>query len=345
MGKALLDVLNGRMPERRPVWLMRQAGRYLPEYRAVREQAGSFLDLCYDPELSAEVTLQPLRRYDFDAAIVFSDILIVPQGMGLELRFVEGEGPMLQTVSDAASVRALRAGTGSPAFKSICNTLSRVRPRLQGHQTLIGFCGAPWTVASYAIEGGSSDRKIARQVAEEAPDWFVELMVRLIESSTAYLLAQIEAGAEVVQIFDSWAGELPGHLRERWVIAPINAMVEAVRREHPGFPVIVFARGFGDDHVKVVQGTAASAIGVEQGVNLGALLEALPSRVAVQGNLAPEMLLGDEGAMVAKIGELVKSAPIGRHIFNLGHGILQQTDPDRVLRMLEVIRSVDGGQR
>jgi uroporphyrinogen decarboxylase len=320
---------------------MRQAGRYLPEYRKVRETAGSFLSLCYNPELACEVTLQPLLRYDIDAAILFSDILVVPHAMGLKLEFVEGEGPRLETVSDIAGVTRLSDGRTSAEFESVYNTVRMVRDRLDPRIGFIGFCGAPWTVASYMIEGRSSQRLGALAVAEANPVWFQLLIQRLIDSSIVYLLGQIAAGVQVVQIFDSWAGDIPEAQRGRVVVEPIRKIVDGVREVHPEFPVIVFARGVGDGHGHVAQATAATAVGVEQGVVLADVIRALPVGVAAQGNLAPEILLGSYDAVRHEVDVVLKDVPMHRHIFNLGHGIVPQVMPDTVTVLVEAVRNFD----
>jgi uroporphyrinogen decarboxylase len=337
--KPILDVLEGREPDRRPMWIMRQAGRYLPEYRDLRAKAGSFLKLCYDPALACEVTLQPLRRFDFDAAILFSDILVVPHAMGLHLDFKEGEGPVLETVKDVAEVEALGDGRNSDQFSKVYETVQRVKGALTAKQTLIGFCGAPWTVASYMIEGGSSKREKALGIALENPVWFSRLIDRLVETSTAYLLGQIKAGAETVQIFDSWAGDVPEGALERLVISPIARIIEGIRVVHPGFPVIVFARGVGQGHAKIAVGTGANCVGLEEDVVIGDVLKTLPWHVAVQGNLGNEMLLGDEAAMLAQTRRILDSVPAQRHIFNLGHGIQQQTSIAMVEKLVAEVRA------
>jgi uroporphyrinogen decarboxylase len=341
-GKALLDVLNGIEPTRRPVWVMRQAGRYLPEYRAVRAKAGSFLDLCYNPELAAEVTLQPLRRFDFDAAILFSDILVVPHAMGLSLRFEEGEGPLLDTVSSVSEVERLLDVTDAHQVKMVCETVRQVKAGLAPHIGFIGFCGAPWTVASYMIEGRGSERKHALSVAVENPDWYQALIAKLVDASVKYLLAQIDAGVEAVQIFDSWAGDVPLAARRRVVEEPIAAIVRGVRAMKPDFPVIVFGRGIGSGHGALAEYTSANAVGVEQGTSLGALVTQLPNGVAVQGNLAPETLLGSDADLVLAVDAVLEGVPKSRHIFNLGHGITPQVDPAKLQVMLDAIRRHDG---
>lgn len=339
--KPILDVLQGRKPSRRPLWMMRQAGRYLPEYRALREKAGSFLQLCYNPEYACEVTLQPLWRYDFDAAILFSDILVVPHAMGLHLEFREGEGPVLDVVSDLPSVQKLELGLEGEYYKKVWETVSRVKSALKPHQTLIGFCGGPWTVASYMIEGGSSKRQNALAVALENPEWFKVLMEKLIASSIGYLLGQIKAGAEVVQIFDSWAGDVPLSARQRVVVEPIAAVVAGVRTVYPDFPVIVFARGVGQGHREIALLTGASAVGVEENVDAGEVFRSLPRHVALQGNLSSDFLLGREDEMLQAVERILSSVPPHRHIFNLGHGIQQQTDPAMVTKFVAAVRKGD----
>jgi uroporphyrinogen decarboxylase len=342
--KALSQVLKNEVPYRRPIWVMRQAGRYLPEYREVREKAGSFLKLCYNPELACEVTLQPLRRFDFDAAILFSDILVVPQAMGLALDFREGEGPILQTVGSLGDVQALRGEGSFDEFDKVWETVGLVKAALHTDKTLIGFCGAPWTVVSYMIEGGSSDRKRALSAALEYPAWYAALVEKVISVSIFYLLGQIKAGAETVQIFDSWAGDLPQGSLQRLVIDPIKRIVDGVRAVHPDFPIIVFARGVGDQHSLVAEGTSATAIGVEEDSVLSDVLASLQPHVAVQGNLSPQLLLGDVASLRSGVRSVLDGVPMARHIFNLGHGITPQVDPAVVSELVRAVRDYDEGR-
>lgn len=340
--KALLDVLQNKIPERRPIWFMRQAGRYLPEYRKLRVQAGSFLDLCYSPKLASEVTLQPLKRYDLDAAILFADILVVPHAMGVGLRFAEGEGPILDVVADAEAVKRLKAVKTAKEVKAVCETVALTRYALPDHVALIGFCGAPWTVASYMIEGGTSEERLkARLAAHERPSWYVELMDRLVEASCDYLSAQIEAGAEAVQIFDSWAGDLTGDVFEEAVVAPIRTIATELQRRHPSVPVIVFARGAGSKHTAVAAATGAQAVGIEQAMELGAVLMALPDSCAVQGNLDPVSLLAGGERLAARVHDILETVPMNRHVFNLGHGIKPATDPAHVSQAIAAVRAFD----
>jgi uroporphyrinogen decarboxylase len=320
---------------------MRQAGRYLPEYKTVRQKAGSFLKLCYNPELACEVTLQPLRRFDLDAAILFSDILVVPHAMGLSLDFREGEGPVLETVSNMAEVERLSFQGSFEQFDRVWETVGLVRAGLAPHLTLIGFCGAPWTVASYMIEGGSSDRKRALAVAQENPEWFGVLMDRVIEASIIYLLGQVRAGAEALQIFDSWAGDLPAALLDRLVCDPIKRIVEGVRLVHPAFPIIVFARGVSSHHGLIARATNGNAVGVEEDVLLRDILRQLPGHVAVQGNLSPQLLLGSEKGLLSGIESVLDGVPMNRHIFNLGHGITPPTNPMMLEKLVAAVRRHD----
>jgi uroporphyrinogen decarboxylase len=320
---------------------MRQAGRYLPEYREVRAKAGSFLGLCYDPVAAAEVSLQPLRRFDLDAAIVFSDILVVPHAMGLSLDFQEGEGPILSTVKNAEDVAALGDVEKSWQAARVCETLRRVKDGLGPEKALIGFCGAPWTVASYMIEGRSSNRSTALEIAAARPQWFLDLIERLVGASVGFLCLQIEAGAETVQIFDSWAGDILPVGRNEFVTGPINRIIAGVRERFPGFPAIVFARGAGHHHAEIALGTGASAVGVEEGLQLSEVLFGLPSGVAVQGNMAPQVLLGDRAGIETAARKVLERVPASRHIFNLGHGILPQTDPGNLEFLIDTVRKHD----
>jgi uroporphyrinogen decarboxylase len=337
----LLDVLSGKSPERRPIWFMRQAGRYLPEYRALRQKAGSFLDLCYAPDLATEVTLQPLHRYDVDAAILFSDILVVPHAMGVGLKFAEGEGPVLEKVLDAAAVRVLKPLRDSDQVSKVCGTVERVRSKLEPGRALIGFCGAPWTVASYMIEGGGSDREIAKRAAFEGPPWFRDLIAKLVEQSIVYLSAQVDAGAQALQLFDSWAGDLAGEFRMRWVDEPMAAITKEIRRSHPGIPVIAFARGVGISQGAVAEATGAQAVGIEAEMDIADAARIVPASCAIQGNLDPIMLLADEETCLAETRRIAKAVPKSRHIFNLGHGIRQTTDPARLAAVIAAVRECD----
>lgn len=335
---ALLDVLMRKPALRRPMWFMRQAGRYLPEYRAVREKAGSFLDLCYNPELAAEVTVQPLRRYDLDAAILFADILVVPHAMGLPLKFAEGEGPILQTVRNAAEVAALKPVAGSYEVAQVCRTVGLTRLLLAPDKALIGFCGAPWTVASYMIAGGGSDRVVAKVAAYQRQPWFCALIDRLVTESIDYLSMQADAGAQTVQIFDSWAGDLVGSELDEFVLKPIAAIISGVRARHRDLPIIVFARGIGAQQHRAAGLPGASAIGVETEYDLALL----PKDIVVQGNLDPVALIAGEKVVETEVRRICASVDRQRHIFNLGHGIRLGTEPAVVGAVVDAVRRFDG---
>ena len=339
----LINVLTGRRSERRPIWFMRQAGRYLAEYRKVREQAGSFLELCYSPQLAAEVTLQPLRRFDLDAAVIFADILVVPHAMGNGLTFIEGEGPKLETVRSGTDLLRLKSGFRSVQFESVAASVNLVRRDLDSKISLIGFCGAPWTVASYMVEGGSSERELARKIAYQKEPWFKELISRLVENSIEYLCIQIEAGADVVQIFDSWAGELPGELLTEYCVEPIRGIIAGVKGRFPAIPIIVFAKGAGHRHAEIYSKTKCQAVGIEAESSLEFIQSVLPADAVIQGNLDPLVLLCDEDVVHKHTLELVKSISRNRHIFNLGHGIKPQTNPEVLTTIVKTTRDYDHG--
>ncbi len=339
--KPLLDVLGGRSAKRRPVWFMRQAGRYLPEYRVLREKAGSFLDLCYAPELATEVTLQPLRRFDLDAAILFADILLVPQQMGLRLDFVQNEGPQIEVVRREGDVARLDSEGVATKLAPIYETVKMVRGQLADGVALIGFCGAPWTVASYLVEGGSSaDRSLARRAAYEA-EWFGLLIDKLVEASTAYLVGQIRAGVEAVQIFDSWAGDLPISLRRQWCDEPIRRMVAGLRKAGCDVPVIGFARGVGVGQVEFARHTGVDAVGLESNMDAGWAAKALGRDVAIQGNIDPLAVVVGGSSLEAEVKEVLDAVPRGRHIVNLGHGLRPETPLEHVARVIDLVRAHD----
>lgn len=339
----LIDVLGKRTPKRRPVWFMRQAGRYLPEYRAVREKAGSFLELCYSPELAAEVTLQPLKRFDLDAAIVFADILVVPQAMGLGVRFTDGEGPVVDRITGSDDMRKLKPVDEAWEVGQVCKTLNAVKPQLGEGIALIGFCGAPWTVASYMVGGGGAEgREEARKVALEASSWFAALMEKLVDASASYLIRQIEAGANAVQIFDSWAGDLPGYAQKRLVADPIAAIVKKVKAKYPDFPVIVFARGVGAGHRMIGEITKADGLSIETSLPVTWAAEMLAPDFAVQGNLDPLAVEIGGNALAVGVEAILGAMPHDRHIFNLGHGMRPGTPPVHIEQVIARIRAFDG---
>lgn len=320
---------------------MRQAGRYLPEYRQVREKTGSFLDLCYNPGAAAEVTLQPLRRYDLDAAILFADILVVPHAMGLEVRFEENEGPVLDRITDLRGVERLRPIGDSVQIRNIAETARQVKSDLGPGQSLIGFCGGPWTVASYMVEGGTSDRNRAKLAAIERQPWFLALIHRLVQESVSYLGKQIEAGADAVQLFDSWAGELTGETAELFVIEPLRQIVQGLREHHPEVPVIVFGRGFGTRQPRLAEVTGAAAIGLETELAMEWASAHVSKKTALQGNLDPVALRAGSEHIRRETRAVLAAVPKERHIFNLGHGIQPVTSPDALRHVIDEVRSWD----
>jgi len=335
----LVSALKGNTLTPPPIWLMRQAGRYLPEYREVRRKVGSFLDLCRTPRLAAEVTLQPLRRFDLDAAIVFSDILIVPYALGQEVEFVEGEGPRLEPVRNGKELGQLDRTMAEKRLDPVYETLQLVVVGLPADVPVIGFCGAPWTIATYMVEGGGSkDQSKARLWAYRDPDGFQRLIDLLVETSIGYLLHQVEAGAGVLQIFDSWAGGLPENEFARWCIAPTRAMVAAVKKRAPDIPIIGFPRGCGALAEIYARETGIDAIGCDTGMPLAYMRDRLQSRMPVQGNLDPLLLVAGGKALEARVGEILDALGSRPFVFNLGHGIVPETPPEHVAQLVELVK-------
>lgn len=319
---------------------MRQAGRYLPEYRATRKQAGSFLDLCYSPSLATEVTLQPIRRYGFDAAILFSDILVVPHALGQAVTFVEGEGPKLDPVVSAQQLASLSPDKAHQKYAIVAETVQRLRQDLPPETTLIGFCGAPWTVATYMVAGGGTkDQAPARLLAYRDPALFQALVDMLVTSSIEYLSLQVEAGADVLQIFDTWAGSLPDGEFERWVTAPTKAIVEEIRRRHPGIPIIGFPRGAGRRSFDFVHATGVDGISCDSAMSVAEMKSSLSGKTVVQGNLDPLLVVAGGDALDARVDELKAALKLNPYIFNLGHGIVPETPPENVERLVKRLRS------
>lgn len=329
--------LQGR--QRPPFWLMRQAGRFLPEYRAVRARAGRFLDLCYTPALAAEVTLQPLRRFGMDAAILFSDILVVPHALGQPLDYVEGEGPKLDPIRDRGDLARLSIEGLHRTLAPVYETVARVKAALPDGAAVIGFAGAPWTVACYMVEGGgSSDFARAKRFAYGDPDGFQQLVDLLVEATGDYLLHQIAAGAEIVQLFDSWAGILPDDAFERWVVAPTARIVARLGREAPHVPVIGFPRGAGLLYERYATATGIDGLGLDTVVPLDRAV-ALQGRVTVQGNLDPILLLTGGDALRRRVTATLDALAPGPFVFNLGHGVLPATPVEHVAALAAQIRA------
>jgi uroporphyrinogen decarboxylase len=337
--KPLLRVLGREREAVPPVWLMRQAGRYLPEYRAVREKAGSFLDLCFNPKLAAEVTLQPVRRFGFDAAILFSDILVIPLALGRKVEFLAGEGPKLEPLADAVAVSSLRERIDGEVLAPIYETVAQVKSALDRKTALIGFCGAPWTVATYMVAGEATpDQAPARLFAYRDPENFARLIERLVQASIEYLVGQLKAGAEAVQIFDTWAGVLSAQQFERWCIEPTKTIVAGVRREIPGAKIIGFPRGAGSKLWRYVQDTGVDAVGLDWTVSLVYARDHIQPVTPVQGNLDPLALRAGGAALDREVDDVMAALAGGPFIFNLGHGILPDTPIAHVEQMLKRVR-------
>jgi len=338
--KKLMRALAGEVLPVPPIWMMRQAGRYLPEYRATRAEAGDFLSLCYNPALAAEVTLQPIRRYGFDAAILFADILLIPDALGADLWFVTGEGPRLSTITSEEDFAKLK-GPGdihdhlAPIYETV-RILSRELPQ---ETALIGFAGAPWTVATYMIAGrGTPDQGPAHALKAENRALFEALMERLTLATIEYLSRQIEAGAEVVKIFDSWAGSLKGDDFQKFALEPAKRIIAEIKARHPGVPVIAFPREAGDGYIGFAKATGADCVAIDNSVSADWAAEHVQTDGCVQGNLDPKHMVTGGQPLIDATKRIVRAFSGGPHIFNLGHGITPDADPENVQVMIDAIR-------
>lgn len=340
MTKTILRALAGETLPTPPIWMMRQAGRYLPEYRATRAQAGDFLSLCYNSDLAAEVTLQPIRRYGFDAAILFADILLLPQALGMDLWFVTGEGPRLSTLTSMEDVKALRPiadidETLSPVYETV-RILSRELPK---ETTLIGFAGAPWTVATYMIAGrGTPDQGPAHALKNTDRAAFTAIIDLVTDATIEYLSKQIDAGAEVVKIFDSWAGSLQGADFDDFAVEPARKITAALKQRHPNVPVIAFPRGAGERNLGLHQKIGADCIALDDAVDATWAAEHLQPHGCVQGNLASSHMVTGGQPLIDETRRIVDALSNGPHIFNLGHGITPDASPDNVQLMIDTVR-------
>ena len=338
--KTILRVLRGEVLPTPPIWMMRQAGRYLPEYRATRAQAGDFLSLCYNSDLAAEVTLQPIRRYGFDAAILFADILLLPQALGAKLWFENGEGPRLSTLTTPAELAALRSKddiheTLAPIYETV-KILARALPR---ETTLIGFAGAPWTVASYMIAGrGTPDQGPAHALKAADRATFSGLIDVIADATVEYLSYQVQAGAEVVKLFDSWAGSLKGQDFTDFAVKPAAKIIAALKARHPDLPIIAFPREAGDGYIGFAQATGADCVAIDNSVSPEWAAEHVQVTGCVQGNLSPTHMVTGGDDLVRETRRVVDAFAKGPHIFNLGHGITPDASPDNVTRMIEAVR-------
>ena len=336
MRKKMLNTLSGKQAEVPPLWLMRQAGRYLPEYRDLRQKAGSFLNLCFNPAWAAEVTLQPIRRFDVDAAIIFADILLIPQALGFNLRFNEGEGPRLDPIAASA---VLEGKTLSGELQAVYEALRLVRHELPEDKVLIGFCGAPFTVACYMVAGGGSKdfQAVRDYIARDRQD-FLRLLTLLADYSAEYLCEQIAAGAEVVQIFESWAGLIAAEDWDAFALAPVRRIVAAVRLAYPDVSIIGFPRGAEAQYTGYAAQTGVQAVGVDQTVPVQTMV-ALQNETVVQGNLAPELLVTGGTDLAQAVAAIKQACGAKPYIFNLGHGVLPQTPPEHVAALVRLVRA------
>lgn len=337
----LLDTLNGKRSSQVPLWLMRQAGRYLPEYRELRAEKGGFLELAYDSESACEVTLQPIDRFGFDGAILFSDILIVPHALGQNLEFLAGEGPKLSPRLVDASLEAL---TRAPErYEPIYETVRLCCGRLPEGVTMLGFAGSPWTVATYMVAGeGSRDQHDARALAYRDPSALQAIIDAIVDQTIAYLSGQIEAGAEAVQLFDSWSGSLAPAEFERWVIAPNARIVAALAEKHPAIPVIGFPKGAGEKLPAYARETGVKAVGIDETLDAAWVARELPPEMAVQGNLDPLLLLAGSDELEKRVSAILEAFADRPHVFNLGHGIDRRTPISHVERLIAAVRGWKG---
>ncbi len=338
--KPFLDVLAGRGQAVPPLWMMRQAGRYLPEYRELRAKAGGFLDLCFTPEFAAEVTLQPIRRFGFDAAIIFYDILVIPYALGRSVRFEAGEGPRLDPLDTPEKIASLASQADFSKLAPVYEALRRVRAELNSKIALIGFCGAPWTVATYMVAGmGTPDQAPARLMAYRHPDAFAKIIDTLVDNSIEYLLGQLRAGADALQIFDTWAGVLSPREFLRWSVEPTARVVAGVRKAMPDAKIIVFPRGAGPLLPAYVDSTAVNAVSIDWTADPAFIRERVQNRVAVQGNLDPLALIAGGDALDRAVDDVLSNYGKGRLIFNLGHGIQPETPIAHVEQMVKRVRA------
>jgi len=340
----LLDTLRGKNTDKRPIWLMRQAGRYLPEYRALRAEKGGFLALVYDSEAAAEITVQPLKRFGFDGAILFSDILIVPYAMGQDLQFLVGEGPHMspRLVDHALSSLQAVPERLAPIYETVRKVVAQISPET----TMLGFAGSPWTIATYMVNGeGSRDQHETRAYAYRDPVAFQAIIDAIVEVTVGYLDGQIKAGAEAIQLFDSWAGSLAPREFEKWVIAPNAAIVTALKALHPTVPIIGFPKGSGEKLAAYARETGVDAVGIDETIDPLWAARELPAGMPVQGNLDPLLLLAGGPELEARALGVLEAFADRPHVFNLGHGIGQTTPIAHVEQLLNVVRAWNGSSR
>ncbi len=338
--KPLLRVLAGESISIPPIWLMRQAGRYLPEYRTIREKNASFLELCFNPKLAAQVTLQPIHRFGFDAAILFSDILVVPYALGQRVSFEAGDGPRLDALDEPSALARLRPELDQNILAPVYETIARVKQELPPTVALLGFCGAPWTLATYMIAGrGTADQLPARLFAYRQPSEFAALIELLVEASASYLIRQFEAGVDAVQIFDTWAGILPDGEFQKWCVAPIARIVAAVRGSVPEAKIIGFPRGAGTKLQRYISGASVNAVGLDWMIDFTFARDQIQRQLPIQGNLDPLALRVGGAALDGAIDTILEAFAGGPFIFNLGHGVLPDTPVAHVERLIARVRA------
>jgi uroporphyrinogen decarboxylase len=337
--KPMLEIFKKNKTDKTPIWLMRQAGRYMEEYRKTRKSAGSFLDLCYNPELASEVTLQPIRKFDFDAAIIFSDILVIPDAMGVKVNFVEGEGPRLEKINDLQSIKRLTTDIEeklNPVYLAIEN----VKKSLPNNTSLIGFTGSPWTITTYMIEGGSSkDFSNVKKMAYLQPEIFTILIDKLVKTISNHLINQIKSGAEIVMLFDSWSGVLNIDNFYKWVIEPTKKIVENVKKIYPNIPIIGFPKNANMLYGDFIEHTKVDGVSLDSNLSYKYIRENIKNKVIIQGNLDPIYLLGDKEILKNKIYETLDNLSGDNYIFNLGHGVIKETPEDNVKFLVDTVRN------
>lgn len=335
----IIRALEGEKNQRTPIWLMRQAGRHLPEYRELRARNGSFLDFCYAPAAATEATLQPVRRYDIDAAIVFSDILVIPDALGQKVSFAEGIGPVLDSITDLISLKKLNTNSQNSRLAPVYEIIARVREKLPKEKALFGFAGAPWTLATYMIQGKGGDRTYAREFAYQNPDFMKNLFELLVEAVTEHLHQQLLAGADVVQIFESWAEDIPSLMFEEWVIGPTRRIVDMLRAKVPDAKIIGFPRGASNRAAQYYAATGINAVGLDIGADIEKVRVEIGDKACLQGNLDPMCLVAGGEALENATKHILKAANRGPHIFNLGHGVVPQTPISNVEKLIAIIRN------
>ncbi len=329
-----------KIPQKTPFWFMRQAGRYLPEYRALREKSGGFLPMCYTPEIATEITMQPITRFGMSAAIIFSDILVIPHGLGLKLEFMAGEGPNLQTITHANELPRLSIEAMREHLRPVYAALTQTRAALAPDKALIGFAGAPWTLLCYMLDGnGRGDFMQARTAIYSNPEMCHTIIALLVEAISEHLCAQIEAGANAVQIFDSWAAHVPSHLREALIFAPTKAIVESVRLRHPNAPIICFPRGVGEaDYVRFAEIVQPDGISVDQFTDMASLSVKIPEHITLQGNVDNLALAYNAKEAVRQVSALKAAMQGKRFVLNLGHGVIPQTPVENMQAIIDAVR-------